>query len=111
MSDFLIIDPILIKISEIIEIKPYPKNTSRLLIRTNEAAVVVKPEIKFEELYLKSALHQAEIARDAFITFTEAYELGQEVIDIDVREIEKATCRDCDEDPDLCNRNHVKFDL
>lgn len=106
MSDFLIIDPVFVKISEILEIKPYPKDPSQLLIKTHQATLAVRPEIHFEELYLKSALHQAEISRDAFITFTEAYELGQEIIDIDVREIEKATCRDCEEDSDLCNKNH-----
>lgn len=106
MSDFLIVDPVFVKISEISEIKSYSKDPSRLHIKTQSADIVVKPEINFSDHYLNATLHQAQFCADGFITFTDAYGSAEEVFDQDAIEVEKGNCQDCAEDPDLCTKNH-----
>lgn len=106
MSDFLVIGPVVFKLSTNVEAVSHPKNDGWLVLKDHDFRVYVKSPIKFEEKYLKSTIYQAQLAEGVFINFEEAYALGKDAIDDGYYEDTKENCGDCKIDEDLCNREH-----
>lgn len=106
MADFLTLDTVLIKISDIKEITLFKNDPNRILVTTHSSNTLTKPGFEVDYRYLQAALYQAAISPELFISFEDAYNFAEEIFELDKTIIEKGYCEECSEDEDLCSKNH-----